>query len=48
MLQSGRWTQGDVWARFRLLAEANQLEAAKRSLGFLPGEAPDAKEVVEG
>ena len=46
LLQSGQWTDAQVWERFRILADANLLVAAKRTLGFLArGEAPDPKQL---
>jgi len=46
LLQGGQWTDAQVWERFRVLADANQLAAARRSLGFLArGEAPDPKQL---
>lgn len=46
LLQSGRWADAQVWERFRILADANLLVGAKRTLGFLArGEAPDPKQL---
>lgn len=46
LLQGGQWTDAQVWGRFRILADANLLAGAKRTLGFLArGEAPDPKQL---
>ena len=45
-LKSGQLGAGHVWARFRVLTDANQIGPAKRVLSFLPRQdAPDSRQV---
>jgi soluble lytic murein transglycosylase len=45
-IQDGRYLSGEVWDRARVLSDAGQVGALKRTLGYLPqGEEADAKTV---
>ena len=46
LLRTGRYASTEIWQRFRVLAKAGRIPAAKKLLGYLPArEAPKSKSI---